>query len=110
MVRLVAVVALVAMGLVAPARPVLAQPAEPTTTVPPTLPDGSPDARARSWILVDVGTGQVLAGANEHAPQLPASTVKLVTALTALRVLGPAGAVTVSDNAAARPAMRIGMT
>lgn len=82
---------------------------ETTTTVPPTLPDGSPDVQARSWILVDAATGQVLAGANLHAPQLPASTVKTITALTALRILGPAGLVAVSDNAAARPPMRIGM-
>jgi serine-type D-Ala-D-Ala carboxypeptidase (penicillin-binding protein 5/6) len=63
----------------------------------------------RSWLLMDAKTGKVLASKNAHDPQLAASTVKMVTALTALRTLGTKANVKVSNNAAGRPPMRIGM-
>ena len=74
----------------------------PTTTAPPTVAAGA-------WILVDADTGAVLAGESIHEPHLPASTVKVITALTALRLNGAAGSVEVSKAAATRAPMRIGM-
>lgn len=37
---------------------------------------------ARGWVLADVDTGQVLAARDPHAKYLPASTLKILTALT----------------------------
>ena len=64
---------------------------------------------ADAWILVDADTGAVLAGRSIHVAHLTASTVKTVTALTALRVLGPNALVQVSSVAASRSPMKIGM-
>ncbi|MGD9792841.1 MAG: D-alanyl-D-alanine carboxypeptidase family protein [Acidimicrobiia bacterium] len=71
--------------------------------------EGPAGVEGRSWILVDAGSGKVLAAHNEHEPQLSASTVKVMTALTALRFLSLDSTVTVSDLAAERPPMRLGM-
>jgi D-alanyl-D-alanine carboxypeptidase (penicillin-binding protein 5/6) len=40
------------------------------------------DLTARAWVLADVDTGQVLAARDPHAKYLPASTLKILTALT----------------------------
>ena len=62
-----------------------------------------------SYILVDADTGKVLAARNEHQPQLTASTVKLLTALTALERLPLDSDVPVTARSAGQPAMRINM-
>jgi serine-type D-Ala-D-Ala carboxypeptidase (penicillin-binding protein 5/6) len=64
---------------------------------------------AKAWILVDAGSGRVLDAYDEHEALPPASTTKLVTALVATEKLAPEATVTVSADAAAQPAMRIGM-
>ncbi len=68
-----------------------------------------PQVEADAWILVDADSGAVLAERNSHDRRLVASTVKIMTALTALRVLGPDGTVTVSEKAAGKEAYRLGM-
>ncbi len=50
----------------------------PAEAVEPTTPEPA------GWILVDAGTGNVLASRDAHTPRPPASMVKIVTALTAL--------------------------
>jgi serine-type D-Ala-D-Ala carboxypeptidase (penicillin-binding protein 5/6) len=82
--------------------PVSATSIAPATTAPPTV-------AAEAWILVDADTGAVLAGESIHEARLPASTVKVVTALTALRLNGAGGSVQVTTAAASRAPMRIGM-
>lgn len=77
------------------------------------LPAGAQEAQpapaARAWVLVDAGSGQVLAGQQHHEPLPPASTTKLMTALVSVEKL-PRGAVfVVSERPAAQLAMRIGM-
>ena len=48
-----------------------------------------PPVRANAWVVVDLDTGRVL-GANQHRARLPqASTIKLLTALTAVRTIKP---------------------
>lgn len=49
-------------------------------------PEAKPIGRikAKSWILVDIGTGAVLAAKDAHRPLPPASTLKSLTALTLL--------------------------
>lgn len=43
-----------------------------------------PAIKARSWIVVDAGTGDVLAAKNAHERLRPASTLKTLTAITLL--------------------------
>lgn len=62
-----------------------------------------------AWILVDADSGAVLTGSNIHTPQLPASTVKIITALTAIEILPDDARLSVTANAAAREPMRIDM-
>ncbi len=64
-----------------------------------------PDA----WVLVDADTGIVLDAHNEHEALPPASVVKLMTALTALEQAPLDSTVTVSAEAASKPARRIDM-
>jgi D-alanyl-D-alanine carboxypeptidase (penicillin-binding protein 5/6) len=52
-------------------------------------PDGAPDLTAASWVLADLDTGAVLAARAPHARHRPASTLKVLTALTAVRELNP---------------------
>jgi serine-type D-Ala-D-Ala carboxypeptidase (penicillin-binding protein 5/6) len=52
-------------------------------------PSGAPDLTAASWVVADLDTGDVLAARAPHARQRPASTLKVLTALTAVRTLNP---------------------
>ena len=58
----------------APAREAAPAPA------PPPQPGGAPTLAARSWLLVDVTTGQILAGSEPDLKVEPASLTKLMTA------------------------------
>jgi len=75
-----------------------------TTTVPagPLLP--------KSWLLLDVDTGRVLDEHDDHTLRRPASTIKLLTVLTAKRHLKSTSEIEVSDVAAGMPARKIGLT
>ena len=48
-----------------------------------------PDLAAGSWVLADLDTGEVLAAKDPHGSQRPASTMKILTALTVLPQLEP---------------------
>lgn len=74
----------------------------------PASAAGGPIA-ARAWILVDADTGRVIAGANIHTPQPPASTSKVITALTVRRLLPPAAKIPVSARAAGATPNKVGM-
>jgi D-alanyl-D-alanine carboxypeptidase (penicillin-binding protein 5/6) len=74
----------------------------PARAAPATPP---PEA----YILVDAGTGAVLAARNIHEALPPASPAKIMTALVAVERLPPDAMITVSANAAARESMKIGM-
>ena len=50
-----------------------------------------PDVKARTWVLADATTGEVLAAKNAHKKRRPASTLKTLTALTLLPELDPNG-------------------
>ncbi len=56
------------------------------------------------WILVDADTGAVLGGRDERTPRLPASTIKLLTALVAVQRLPADDDVPISPVAAGMPA------
>lgn len=68
-------------------------------TPPPDWPS-PPPASARSYLLVDADTGQVLAAREPDEPQVVASTVKLLTILTALQTLSPDETIVVGEEAA----------
>jgi D-alanyl-D-alanine carboxypeptidase (penicillin-binding protein 5/6) len=63
----------------------------------------------QAFLVGDASTGAILAVHDLHTPHLTASTVKVVTALTAVQALGPNGKITVTADAASRPPERIGM-
>ena len=77
-----------------------AAPATPTTVTP--IP---PNA----WIVADAGSGAILDAHNDHTPYPPASTTKIMTALTAIERLPPNSAIRVSALAASQPASKISM-
>lgn len=97
----------VGAALAAGPDPAAASPAPPPGHPALPLPDGR--YLPAAYVVVDAGTGAVLAARNEHEPRLPASTQKLMTALVAVQALDARGTLTVSPRAAAQPAMRIGM-
>ncbi len=48
-----------------------------------------PKVKARTWVLADAATGEILAAKNAHTLRRPASTLKTLTALTLLPKLDP---------------------
>jgi serine-type D-Ala-D-Ala carboxypeptidase (penicillin-binding protein 5/6) len=61
----------------------------------PALPGA---VTARSWLVADAGTGEVLAARDAHRRLPPASTLKTLFALTALPRLAPGGVHRVTDR------------
>jgi D-alanyl-D-alanine carboxypeptidase (penicillin-binding protein 5/6) len=59
-----------------------------------------PTIKARTWILADATTGQVLAAKRAHKPRPPASTLKTLTSLALLPRLALNGTVTATPKAA----------
>ena len=84
--------AALALLLVAAAPSAHAQEPAPPVTTMPNEPAG--------WILVDADTGNVLDGRATRTPHLPASTIKLFTALVAIQRLPADDPVPVSAHAA----------
>jgi serine-type D-Ala-D-Ala carboxypeptidase (penicillin-binding protein 5/6) len=74
---------------------------------PTTRPQAIPPAKAE--ILVDVNTGRVLAGQNEHQLLPPASLTKMLIALIAIDWLRPATLVPGTTSAAKVYPYRLGM-
>jgi D-alanyl-D-alanine carboxypeptidase (penicillin-binding protein 5/6) len=76
-----------------------------------------PDARARrvpsipasSWVIANAGTGQVLAARNPHGKFGPASTMKVLTAITLIPLLKPDAMVLASRQAADTEPMDAGL-
>ena len=66
-------------------------------------PSGSvpklPGIKASAWVVADAGTGQVLAAKDPHGWFRPASTLKVLTAISLIPVLNP-GATTVASKQA----------
>ncbi len=92
-------------GLLLPTAAAMALPSEDAATEASTgsaaevpIPTGDPvantsievpDFGTASWILADLDTGEILAARNAEAPVRPASTQKLLTALTVAPRLAP---------------------
>ncbi len=104
-----AMLAILCLVFLAANSPAVAAPSPtvPTRSKTATTPTAPPMPAA--YILVDADSGVVIAERNPHVPLPPASTVKIMTGLTALERLGDDAKITVSERAAAMPAMKIGL-
>jgi D-alanyl-D-alanine carboxypeptidase (penicillin-binding protein 5/6) len=58
-----------------------------------------PGIKASAWVIADAGTGQVLAAKNPHGWFRPASTLKVLTAISLIPVLDPAATTVASRQA-----------
>ena len=75
----------------------------PASAEPNIQPVGSveiPDGPAQGWIVADIDTGTVLAGREMYGARPPASTIKVLLALTALDELNLDSTVVASPAAA----------
>ena len=58
-----------------------------------------PDVKASAFVIADAGTGQVLAARDPHGWYRPASTLKVLTAISLIPVLNPDATVVASKQA-----------
>jgi serine-type D-Ala-D-Ala carboxypeptidase (penicillin-binding protein 5/6) len=72
----------------------------------PNLPRG---LSASSWLVADADTGEVLAARAPHVPHLPASTLKILTAVTLLPRLDPTSTVRATYDDAAVDGSKVGL-
>jgi serine-type D-Ala-D-Ala carboxypeptidase (penicillin-binding protein 5/6) len=72
----------------------------------PALPTG---LTASAWVVADADTGEVLAAKAPHAPYLPASTLKILTALTLIPLLDPHQMVKASYRDASVEGSKVGL-
>ena len=68
-----------------------------------------PLVRASAYVIADAGTGQVLAAMDPHGWFAPASTLKVLTAITLMPVLKPDAIVVTSHQAAIVEPSKIGL-
>lgn len=68
-----------------------------------------PQIGAAAWVLADLDTGEVLAARNPHGRFRPASTMKILTALTVLPQLAPESTYTVQFEDANAEGSKVGI-
>jgi serine-type D-Ala-D-Ala carboxypeptidase (penicillin-binding protein 5/6) len=68
-----------------------------------------PKVHASAYVLADAGTGQVLAAKDPHGRFLPASTLKVLTAITLMPVLNPDATVVTTRRAANVEPSKVGL-
>ncbi|HEY8372605.1 MAG TPA: serine hydrolase [Pseudonocardiaceae bacterium] len=77
------------------------------------LPEGAPqppeDVHAENWLIADLDTGAVLAAKDPHGRQRPASAIKVLTALVALRELAPETTIEATEEDAAIEGTKVGL-
>jgi serine-type D-Ala-D-Ala carboxypeptidase (penicillin-binding protein 5/6) len=109
--------AVLAAAVVAPAAAASPPPTPPPTPPPAAIggaqlaghgvlvnyPSGSvprlPKVTASAWVIADAGTGQVLAAKDPHGRYRPASTLKVLTAISLIPLLNPNAMVVASKQA-----------
>ncbi|GAA4620331.1 D-alanyl-D-alanine carboxypeptidase family protein [Saccharopolyspora hordei] len=77
--------------------------------LPPGAPAPPPEVTSASWVLADLDTGEVLAARDPHARHRPASTIKVLTALTALRELRLDDTIVATQEDANQEGSRVGL-
>src|SRR5580692_4654859 len=68
-----------------------------------------PHVKAAAWVIADAGTGQVLAARNPHGWYRPASTLKMLTAISLIPLLNPDGTVVATKLAASQTPNVVGL-
>jgi D-alanyl-D-alanine carboxypeptidase (penicillin-binding protein 5/6) len=68
-----------------------------------------PAVKAAAWVIADAGTGQVLAARNPHGWYRPASTLKMLTAISLIPLLNPDGTVVATKLAASQTPNVVGL-
>lgn len=68
-----------------------------------------PAVRASAYVIADADTGQVLAAKDPHGWYRPASTLKVLTAITLMRALSPDATVIASHRAAVAEPSKVGL-
>jgi D-alanyl-D-alanine carboxypeptidase (penicillin-binding protein 5/6) len=68
-----------------------------------------PGIKASAWVIADAGTGQVLAAKNPHGWFRPASTLKVLTAISLIPVLNPDATTVASRQATSVPPNIVGL-
>jgi serine-type D-Ala-D-Ala carboxypeptidase (penicillin-binding protein 5/6) len=68
-----------------------------------------PKVRASAYVIADAGTGAVLAAEDPHGRYRPASTLKVLTAITLMPVLSPDATVRASHRAAIVTPSKVGL-
>src|SRR5262245_27228869 len=68
-----------------------------------------PKVKASAYVLADAGTGQVLAAKDPHGWYPPASTLKVLTAITLMPVLNPNATVVTTRRAAGAEPSKVGL-
>jgi serine-type D-Ala-D-Ala carboxypeptidase (penicillin-binding protein 5/6) len=68
-----------------------------------------PNVRASAWVIADAGTGQVLAAKDPHGEYRPASTLKVLTAVTLIPKLNPSATLVATKLAATQTPNDIGL-
>jgi serine-type D-Ala-D-Ala carboxypeptidase (penicillin-binding protein 5/6) len=68
-----------------------------------------PKVHASAYVVADAGTGQVLAAKDPHGWYLPASTLKVLTAITLMPVLNPDATVVTTPRAANVEPSKVGL-
>jgi serine-type D-Ala-D-Ala carboxypeptidase (penicillin-binding protein 5/6) len=68
-----------------------------------------PYVAASAYVIADAGTGQVLAAKDPHGWYRPASTLKVLTAITLMPVLDPNATVVTSHRAAVAVPSKVGL-
>lgn len=76
---------------------------------PATQAKPLPKVKASAYALADAGTGQVLAAKDPHGWYLPASTLKVLTAITLMPVLNPNATVVTTRRAADVEPSKVGL-
>lgn len=86
--------------------PIAAQPVV-TNTVVDTLPDIDKQISSRSFMVMDANNGETILAKSPDNPRQPASTIKIVTAMIALKSLKNDDIIDVSNHAASMPSSKI---
>ena len=68
-----------------------------------------PKVKASAYVVADAGTAQVLAAKDPHGWYLPASTLKVLTAITLMPVLNPSATVVTTRRAANVEPSKVGL-
>src|SRR6516162_11218714 len=76
---------------------------------PATKAKPLPKVKASAYVVADAGTGQVLAAKDPHGWYLPASTLKVLTAITLMPVLNPNATVVTTREAADVEPSKVGL-